>query len=366
MSRARSRSRTLCSFEPVKWIRCVPACSGRMTMRSTCGPRPPSRTAALCGPRPMTVSTDGSVANVSTTRSGSSVSARRSRSPIVSRRRRYEPAGTIRPVAEHRSQRGRRARRRAASPGSGASAGRCARAAAMPSRISCSVRSDRPRRSGPGATPRAGLQVVDGLDAELLVDQPDRLRPDARQPQHLEQARRELREQLLAVLAASGRRELARAGSPSTCRRPGSPAACPRDTPRDTSTGDRPIASAARWYATVLNTSSPLTSSRSPMSWNTCASWPFVRSGTSAPDPPAPPHGCRAPAVAALARPARLLVDWLVGSSITRMVSSAAQLRPDRHPGIGRHAATLRGNARPIEREGQLRRRVGGDEQPSR
>ena len=28
MSRARSRSRTLCSFEPVKWMRCVPACSG--------------------------------------------------------------------------------------------------------------------------------------------------------------------------------------------------------------------------------------------------------------------------------------------------------------------------------------------------
>ena len=35
----RPRSRTLCSFEPVKWIRYVPASPGGMTIRSTCGPR---------------------------------------------------------------------------------------------------------------------------------------------------------------------------------------------------------------------------------------------------------------------------------------------------------------------------------------
>ena len=45
-SRARSRSRTLCSLEPVKWMRYVPASPGGMTMRSACGPRS-SRTAAL-------------------------------------------------------------------------------------------------------------------------------------------------------------------------------------------------------------------------------------------------------------------------------------------------------------------------------
>ena len=52
------------------------------------------------------------------------------------------------------------------------------------------------------------LEIVDGLDAELLVDQPDGLGPEAGQPQHLQQARRELREQLVAVLRAPGRREL--------------------------------------------------------------------------------------------------------------------------------------------------------------
>ncbi len=39
MSRARSRRRTLCSFEPVKWMRYVPAAPGGITIRSTCGPR---------------------------------------------------------------------------------------------------------------------------------------------------------------------------------------------------------------------------------------------------------------------------------------------------------------------------------------
>ena len=48
-SRAIARSRTLCSLDPVKWIRYVPASPGGITMRSTCGPRM-RRTAALCDP----------------------------------------------------------------------------------------------------------------------------------------------------------------------------------------------------------------------------------------------------------------------------------------------------------------------------
>ena len=117
-------------------------------MRSTCGPRPPSSTAALCAAavddrrRPRR-----GVANRSTTAAGSSVSASRSRSPIVSRRRRYEPAGTIRRDA------GQRRRGCAtspstivAAPGGGAAGAARDSSRAMPSRISCSVRAESPRR----------------------------------------------------------------------------------------------------------------------------------------------------------------------------------------------------------------------------
>ena len=94
-SRARSRSRTLCSLEPVKWIRYVPASPGGMTIRSTCGPRI-SRTAALYPPRLTTESTSPNlVKRVDQRRPARSVSARRSRSPIDSCRRRYEPAGSM-------------------------------------------------------------------------------------------------------------------------------------------------------------------------------------------------------------------------------------------------------------------------------
>ena len=54
-------------------------------------------------------------------------------------------------------------------------------------------------------------QVVEALDAQLLVEHGDGLRSDALQPQHVEQRRRKLGQQVAADCAIAGRRDLANA-----------------------------------------------------------------------------------------------------------------------------------------------------------
>ena len=81
-------------------------------------------------------------------------------------------------------------------------AGRCPRARAPRSWPTCPRR---PRRRPPSA---AGAQVVDRVDAELLVELADGLGPEARDAQQVDQARRDLGLEPLVVGEAAGRGEL--------------------------------------------------------------------------------------------------------------------------------------------------------------
>ena len=197
----------MCSFEPVKWMRYVPASPGGIDIRSTCGPRN-SRTADLWPPRPITSSTTPRLVNRSIRAAGSSVSASRSRSPIVSLRRRNEPAGSI--------------ERRPGAPSRPATIG--------VDQLLGLRQQEPPRRPAlerldPGedlllgllrealeAAERARLgrlaEVLERLDVELLVDEADGLRPEAGDREQLDEARRDLRAEPLVVGHVAGRDEL--------------------------------------------------------------------------------------------------------------------------------------------------------------
>ena len=205
-SRAMPRRRMLWSAEPVKWTRYVPASPGGMTIRSTLGPRS-SLTAALACPAPSTRSTTPRPAKRLTTASGSSVSTRRSRSPMVSRRRRSEPAWTIRVTPAVPSSWATRSSEIACAR---LSSNRCGRDSswAMPSRIRCSVLAEMPLRLAQAARLGRLAQVLQRRDAQALVDDAHGLGPDARDPQQVDEARRDLGPQPLVDGHVPGRREL--------------------------------------------------------------------------------------------------------------------------------------------------------------
>ena len=79
---------------------------------------------------------------------------------------------------------------------------------AIPSRTSCSVRDDIPRRSRSVARLGGALEVLERLDAELLVELLDGLRPDTGDVHELDERRRDLRPQPLVVGHPARRREL--------------------------------------------------------------------------------------------------------------------------------------------------------------
>ena len=82
----------------------------------------------------------------------------------------------------------------------------------------CSVRSERPLTCAQAAALGRGAQRVEGVDPELVVEQPDRLRPDAGDAQHLEQPVGDLGAQPLVILEPAGLGEL---GELRGQRRPG-------------------------------------------------------------------------------------------------------------------------------------------------
>ena len=73
----------------------------------------------------------------------------------------------------------------------------------IPSRTFCSVRAERPLTSRRLAGLGGGAQPLERVDAELGVKQPHRLRPDARDAQHVEQTVGDLGAQPLVVLEAA-------------------------------------------------------------------------------------------------------------------------------------------------------------------
>ena len=196
----------LWSADPVKWTRYVPASPGGMTIRSTCGPRS-SLTAAFACPAPSTRSTTPRPVNLATTASGSSVSTSRSRSPIVSRRRRSEPAWTIRRTPGVPSSCATRSSEIACARWSSSRCGRDS-SCSIPSRIRCSVLA-RDALEAAQAPRLGGLpQVLERRDPEPLVDDAHGLRPDARDPQQVDEAGRDLGAQPLVVRHVAGRGEL--------------------------------------------------------------------------------------------------------------------------------------------------------------
>ena len=218
-----------------------------MTIRSTCGPRmQPDR--RLVAARLMTESTRPNAGE----RARSARPARRSRRAGRGRRSTPCGGGTSRPARSS----GRRASPTSASmsavdraPRPGRSSIRSKRSSslAMPSRMSASVRADRPaeRPQAPGLGRRA--EVVERLDAELRVELADGLRAEPGDPQQLDEARRDLRAEPVVVGHPAGRGELGdlvadRLADARDLRRRRR-----RGRPTTRSTGLRPIASAARW-----------------------------------------------------------------------------------------------------------------------
>ena len=67
----------------------------------------------------------------------------------------------------------------------------------MPSRIFCLRLLAEALQLGDLAGLARGLQLVDGVDAEFVVQRLHLLRPDAGQPEHLEQTRRDRRSEVV-------------------------------------------------------------------------------------------------------------------------------------------------------------------------
>ena len=177
--------------------------SGRPAARGsagspTCG-RPGRRRGRRC-PRPV---------NRSISAAGSVVSARRSRSPIVSFRRRNEPGRLDRADAGRAAEdldEGRDVLLGLVEVAAGAAAGGSSRS--IPSRISCSVRSDRPRTVRIRPASAAACELVHGRDPELLVELADGLRAEPGDLEELDEARRDLRAEPLEIRHPAGRHEL--------------------------------------------------------------------------------------------------------------------------------------------------------------
>ena len=155
----------------------------------------------------MTSSVAGWSTNRSMTAAPSAVSASRSRSPIDSRRRRNEPAG-VRPTNP-----GVPSRVTSRPSTSSAARSRSIRdelvpMRAMPSRICASVLPERPRIVRRRPRLAAACEIVHRGDPELLVELADRLGPDARDLQDLDETRRDLGGELIVVGHVAGRGQL--------------------------------------------------------------------------------------------------------------------------------------------------------------
>ena len=140
---------------------------------------------------------------------GSSTAARMSRSPIVARRRRRDPAGEIRRDAAHVPQRVDQA----ADQGIGVvQQEACVRASSLDPPDPLEDVLLRPRREALDVAQPAGLggrpQPLERVDPELGVQEPHRLRSDAGNAEHVEQAIRDLGAEPLVVLEVTGLAEL--------------------------------------------------------------------------------------------------------------------------------------------------------------
>ncbi len=146
--------------------------------------------------------------NASTSVAGWSVSASRSRSPIDSLRRRNEPAGSMRQHAGRRRQRRHEA-------------GHQLLGTVEPHPVEPLIELGdalQDERLGPWRHPAQaaqapalgrGAEVVDRLDAEIRVELADGLGSEPRDPQQLDEARRDLGTEPVVVGHVAGRDELA-------------------------------------------------------------------------------------------------------------------------------------------------------------
>ena len=184
---AASRSATLCAFEPVKCWSTLPNWSGSTTLRSTFMPAWVI-TRAPASPAEWTDSISGSSPSAAASAAGSLAVAMMSRSLTESARRRSEPATSTRSAAGCE----RSAPTICSAMFARARAG-CA-APAPPSGDSASVLSS--CSSTFGAEPRSSriccclgrrAQRVERVDAELVVEPPRPLGPEAGQVHHRDQ-----------------------------------------------------------------------------------------------------------------------------------------------------------------------------------
>ena len=169
-------------------------------------------------PWPSTRSTTGKLRRTRRSSDASAPAARMSRSPLVSVPRRTLPTVAMSAAGasafRYATMRLGQLRWRAT-----AGAGRRWRCrSSIACRISCSFL----RAHALDASNAAGLrrlgEIVEALDPQLLVEHRDGLRPDALQPQHVEQRRRKLGQQLLADARSRRSARFRECGRRGPCR----------------------------------------------------------------------------------------------------------------------------------------------------